>query len=106
MRLQQLIQRATYVVALDADLGFVSYNTLARFVSWTDSEGILRPRRPLHLWINETQSPDRRTIELYAAKNHLVADLLQAIADGKRCFVTSNNKRLIDKLEAVVRARV
>ena len=50
--------------------------------------------------------PTRRTIELYESKNHLVDYLLQTIADGnKRCFITSNSKKLIVKLDAVVRKR-
>lgn len=103
---RQVVRKAKYVVALDADLGYLTYNTLARMVSGPDANGVLQPQEPIHLWINETPAAaDRRTIELYANKNHLVADLLRAVADGKRCFVTANSKGLIVKIEAILRER-
>jgi hypothetical protein len=92
------VRRARYVVALDADLGSFTHNTLARMV-----DRVRWAQKPFHLWINETSAADRRTIELYESKNHLMAELLQAIADGKRCFVTANSKKLIMKIEAIIR---
>ncbi|ACA18636.1 hypothetical protein M446_4290 [Methylobacterium sp. 4-46] len=102
---REAVRRATHVVALDADLGYLTHNTLARMVSGSGATGNLQPQKPIRLWINETPATDRRTIELYANKNHLVADLMQAVAEGKRCFVTANSKKLIDKLAAEIRDR-
>ena len=103
--LRDVVRRARYVVALDADLGYLTSNTLARMVSDRDADEVSWAKKPIHLWINETPAADRRTIELYANKNHLIAELLQAVEDGKRCFVTANSKGLIAKIEAIVRKR-
>jgi hypothetical protein len=70
-----------------------------------DANSVPRPQKPVHLWINETPSADRKTIELYESKNHLIDDLLRAVAEGKRCFVAANSKSLIVKLEAIIRNR-
>ncbi|MCJ2122403.1 hypothetical protein MKL11_07590 [Methylobacterium sp. J-077] len=103
--LREFVRTAKYVVALDADLAYRTTNTLARMVSVPDADGVLRPSKPSYLWINETPSPDRKLIELYESKEHLAEDLLQAIADGKRCFVPANSKNLVVKLDAIIRER-
>jgi hypothetical protein len=103
--LQELVRRATYVVVLDADLGLVSYNTLVRMISHKDREGNWQLQKPVHLWINETGQGEPRTIVSFDAKNQLIGDLLDRIAEGKRCFVASNCKKLLVKLEAFIRGR-
>ncbi|WP_336492521.1 plasmid replication protein, CyRepA1 family [Methylobacterium nigriterrae] len=103
--LREVVRGAKHVVALDADLGYLTHNTLARMVSRPGADGAWQRDKPIRLWINETPSADRRTIELYENKNHLISDLLQAVADGKRCFVTANSKKLIVKLAAILRNR-
>ncbi|GJD99969.1 hypothetical protein QW694_32625 [Methylobacterium isbiliense] len=101
--LRHVVRQAKHVVALDADIGYLTHNTLARMVSRQDENGNWVLQKPIHLWVNETPAVDGETIELYASKNHLINDLLQAVAEGKRCFVTANSKGLIVKLEAVIR---
>jgi hypothetical protein len=105
LTLREIILRARYVVALDADLDFLTHNSLARIVSERGVDGGWRLQKPIRIWINETPSGDRKTLELYTNKNHLIAEILQAIADQKKVFVTSNSKALIEKIAAVIRDR-
>ncbi|AWN39699.1 plasmid replication protein, CyRepA1 family [Methylobacterium durans] len=103
--LRDRVRRARYVIALDADLDFLTHTTLARMVSEPDANGILQPQKPVHLWVNQQPAAGGRTIELYENKKHLTGDLMRAIAEGKRCFVTANSKKLIGKIEAIIRQR-
>ena len=48
--LREVVRRARHVVALDADLDYLTYNTLVRMVSGPDENGNLRPQVPIHLW--------------------------------------------------------
>jgi len=42
--------------------------------------------------------PPPRQLDLYESRNHLVDDLLKNIQTGKRCYVTSNNRKFIQGL--------
>lgn len=41
-------------------------------------------------------------MQLFQSDRHLVADMMGAIADGKRVFVTSNSKARVRRLAAAV----
>jgi hypothetical protein len=113
MEFARLVSGAKYVIALDADLGYVTAETIAKLRS------IGRGRRPkggkkksvpasdatpkVHVWLNDVQSGGGRSIQVYGAEAQLVAELKQAVADGKRCFVTSNSKAKIRKLHEVLK---
>ncbi len=59
--------------------------------------------KPVHLWINQQPAgPDRCDIEIYESEAHLLADLKQSVADGKRGFVTSNSKAKVEKVAAAL----
>ena len=63
--------------------------------------GVLK--KPFHLWINEGKvDPDQPPVEIYDSEAHLVAVLKQAVADGLRCFVTSNSKTKIATIAAAL----
>ena len=96
-----VVRKAKYVVALDADLGWVTLNTLARMMELPDlSQRDLFEAAPpaARLWLNTGKSGQGKTIALYSSKTHLVAELMQTAADGKRAFVTANSKGLVEKL--------
>ena len=82
---------AERVVALDADLGFTTFATLTRLVN----EGAWAPR-PTHIVINRYRRPGH--IQVFDDRNHLIADLLQSLREGKRVFVVSNAKGRINAL--------
>jgi hypothetical protein len=87
-----MLRRAKKVVALDADLGWITFATLTRML----------PGVPVHLWMNDATPGEDRVVEVYQSKEHLVAELMQAVADGKRCFVTSNSKALVETIASAL----
>lgn len=114
--LSELVRRAKYVILLDADLSFITYETFARMGTlltpnqqvWRGNRWSLPRRRgqkTLHVWINDVESPGQKDIEIFDSKNHLRADLVLAIEAGKRCFVASNNKRFVADLAAALSER-
>ena len=89
---RRLLRQAKTVIALDADLGWVTFRTLSR----------MDQRKDKHLWMNEAKPGKGKTVQVYDSEAHLVAELRQAVADGKRCFVTSNSKAKMAKLAAAI----
>ncbi len=88
VELRRLVRQAKTVITMDADLGWVTFRTLSR----------LDPRKPKHIWFNEGTPGADKTIHVYQSQPHLVAELKQALTQGKRCFVTSNAKGKIVQL--------
>ena len=73
---------------MDADLGWVTFRTLSR----------LDPKKPTHIWFNEGEPGQGKQIQVYGSRPHLVSELKDALAHGKRCFVISNAKGKIVQL--------
>lgn len=88
-----LLRRARRVIALDADLGFASFATLNRLVN---EEMPVWAATRSHVIINRYKRGGR--IQLFEDRDHLVADLHQALRDGRRVFVVSNARGRIDAL--------
>lgn len=96
-RMMHLVSSAKNVIALDADL---SWNTFRRISEWRK-----RPDRieANHLVINTFQKP-RGTIHMVPTKTQLVGEIHQAVAEGKRCFITANSRGFVEKLETAIQA--
>lgn len=92
-RLQHLVGKARHVIALDADLG---WNTFLRICEWRAQAASPGENS---LLINEFVRP-RGKIYLVPNRQQLFGEVHQAVKDGKRCFVTSNSRAAIEKLEA------
>ncbi len=93
--LEAMIYRTPSVIALDADLSWISYLSLCKMKkhhSITDSKD-----NQSWIYINEYKVPDE-IIEIYDSKNHLISLLNKDILENKRVFVTSNSKKTIDYL--------
>jgi hypothetical protein len=88
-----LLREAKTVVALDADLGWLTLETLSKLAHPLESTA--KPKRST-LILNERQTAS--PIEVFASKDHLTGDMKQAIADGKRVFVTSNSLNFVTSL--------
>jgi hypothetical protein len=110
----RLVASAKHVVALDADLGYVTAETIAKLRSIggrrrTKAGKKKKPAQAsehmpqVHIWINDVQSGAGRNIQIYESEPQLTAEMMQAVADGKRCFVTSNSKARIKKIHEVLR---
>jgi len=87
-----LLHRAKRIVALDADLGWLSFETLSKLAQRPSDTEI----RPSHVFINDRRG--NSSIEVFDSYNHLVGVLMETLSDGKRVFVTSNSKGLIEAL--------
>ncbi len=93
--LEAMIHRTPSVIALDADLGWISYLSLCRmknYHSMTESKD-----NQSWIYINEYKVSDE-IIEIYDSKNHLISLINKDILENKRVFVTSNSKKTIDYL--------
>src|SRR3954451_4849283 len=59
-----------------------------------------------HVWINRQRvRAGHPPIRLFESQQHLVAELEMALEDGRKCFVTSNSKSLVEKLAAGLGSR-
>jgi len=100
-----LIASAKQVIALDADLGWLSFVTLNALKNDSSSgQGDAeRIACPVHILLNDNLVVDRK-LEVFGDKSHLIADLKHAAQACKRLFVTSNSKALIDDLHEALAA--
>jgi len=93
------IQQAKAVYALDADLGMITAHVLKQ----------LRPRdweSDCRIILNEpVDVTQRRTMRVYNSRTDLENQLVQAVKDGKRCFVASNSRKAVDTLEELILRR-
>jgi hypothetical protein len=87
-----LLRRARRVIALDADLGWLSFETLSKLAQSTDTADF----RESHIILNDR--PDSTPVYMFDSSDQLIGDLQESIADGKRVFVTSNSKALVESL--------
>lgn len=93
--LTAMIKRTPSIIALDADLGWTTYLTLCRM---KDQHSMVESiDNQIRIYINEHIAPTRQ-LEVFDSKIHLTNKLKEDIAAGKRVFVASNSKKLIDYL--------
>ena len=93
---EESLQQAKFVVALDADLGWVSCNSLPKLAATKTKE------KPVHLWWNRELPNKGQRLELYQSDRHLVAEFVKAVSEGKRSFVASNSKARVGQLHAIL----
>lgn len=100
--LSKLIKQAKLVFLLDADLDRV---TLTGVLSCLSTENPTRvdlkkqqqDLQKLYCHLN-IFTPEKRKLELFTSKNQLQRDLISNLKAGKRCFVTSNSKKFVERL--------
>jgi hypothetical protein len=102
---QALLRGAKRVIALDADLGWLTFETLTKLLNDAPSKrkGKAAPKKPTrtHIYLNERAT--NRNIEVFRYDYQLQGDLKRSLVDKKRIFVTSNSKKRIDAIsESVV----
>ncbi len=102
----KLIQKARKIVALDADLGWVTYRTLTlltcdtRMLSHHERKTKLgeQHRVPVYLYINDWKPP-KRSLQMYPTVNQLLEHMKRSVIEGKRVFVATNSKKKAKSLE-------
>lgn len=93
--LTAMIKRTPSIIALDANLGWTTYLTLCRM---KDQHSMVESiDNQIRIYVNEYTAPTRQ-LEVFGSKIHLTNILKEDIAAGKRVFVASNSKKLIDYL--------
>lgn len=103
--------KAKKIIALDADLGWVSFITLTTLVNGrttalTKRRRITRPSnkqdqiKPVFVILNDNKSDDK-SLYLYASEFQLVQHMKDSILAGKRIFITSNSKEKVKTLSKV-----
>ncbi len=92
-QLNLLISDAKSVITLDADLGWITFNTITRMVK-PKTEYVT----PIQIYINQWQA-NKEPIFVYQTASELIEHMKQSIVDGKQVFVTSNSKSKIQSLE-------
>ena len=106
--LRAIVNRAKYVVALDADLGYLTLTTLTRMMAQVLADpmqaDLFNPDQPVaSLVLNERKPGLGKRIELFKSSPALTADLIEAARAGKRVYVAANSKKLVEKLAAILR---
>ena len=96
---ERILRDAKRIIALDADLGWISFRTLCTLIGPTGSRLGPGDHGPAHLWLNSSKDYQGKKIKLFDLKANLVAELEKAVAEGKRCFVTSNSKAMIEDID-------
>lgn len=99
MRFQYYLKQAGALYLLDADLNRVTIDVLDAMLD-DDRD------RSFQVLLNWWQ-PDNRTVHLYEGTkpDPLTGGLIGSLARGERCFVCSNSKEFVDRLEGEVVTR-
>lgn len=97
----RLIQGAKSVVALDADIGWISFNTITALKSefLQGKTGAV----PVQIYINDFRNPSK-CINVYSSHDQMVQKLKEEVINCKRVFVTSNSKSKINSLSKALEA--
>jgi len=102
----KLLRQADKIIALDADLGWVSYNTLAhltRYYSSIRDVVKVNPVNNIDIYINEWK-PKTKNLFLYNSIFQLIHEIKTYVIEGKRLFIASNSKAKTIYMSNVIRS--
>jgi len=101
----KLLQKTSKIVVLDADLGWVTFNTLYSVLTNEDnglfSEIHKAKPLPIHVYANDWKQ-ENKTINIYPSDTQLIQHIKTNIIGDKRIFITSNSKKKIKVIEKIV----
>jgi len=92
-----ILCNAKRIFALDADLGWTTFDTLRKIVQQRD------PEYPIRIFLNEYPKPDR--IDIYDSDAHLLGDLMETLENGNRIFVASNSRKRVTAISKAIGSR-
>jgi len=92
-----LVSNSSKIVALDADVGWVTYQTLTSIVT---QNGYKSSR--LNLYINQFK-PTNRNLNIFPTDTQLIGHLKDSIISGKRVFISSNSKAKVKTLNSTIK---
>jgi hypothetical protein len=92
----QLLEKSKKIIALDADLGWVSFVTLSMLAKTRKTNKKKRITTttfaPINVHINNFFDSDRE-VEMFPNETQITESFLRDINAGKRVFITTNSKR-------------
>ncbi len=97
---KHLLKNADYMVALDADLGWATFNTLTDLAgakNVMDSES-----KPVWIHINEYKE-NQGELQVFNSEPHLMSVMKRDIQEGRRLFITSNSKNKILDIDQAIK---
>jgi hypothetical protein len=95
------LKNAKKVVGLDADLGWVTFNTLTSLVHSTQSNDRTTEPVPVHIYLNVFKA-NNAEVNLFESQMQLIEHMQRSIIEGKRVFITSNSKEKIKTLSKTI----
>ena len=103
IELSHRVQSAERTVALDADMSWITFDTLLRMQTRLTRASNKAVLPSVHVWINQQKiRAGQPSILLFKSQQHLVSELDVAVDEGQKCFVTSNSKTLVERLAAAL----
>lgn len=100
-----LLSTAGHVIALDADLSWISYGTLCKLGHALSVDTREKRRaKPVTIYSNKPKLQSKEIL-LFRSKDHLLADFEAQVKAGSRIFLTSNSKAKIDAISEILRDR-
>jgi len=98
------VMSAKQVIALDADLDWVSFNTLTTLPinKLLNGKEPTKPKKfPIHIYLNDFK-PESKSLNIYQTQSQLLHNMMENISKGKRVFITSNSKEKIKTIEKTI----
>lgn len=98
-----LLRKAKKIVVLDADLGWITFNTLTNLIGFESRETSIHTssdsrKIPIEIYINDWKVKNREIL-IYPNISQLVEQVRRDVILGKRIFICSNSKRKIKALD-------
>ena len=117
-QLAKLLRKSDTIICLDADLSWVTFNTICDLAPAKSKDLSSEKRekgkryvrgdedsKPVFIYLNDYVIKNK-TIDLYKSKSHLTEDLLQSLAENKKIFVASNSKKQVKQLYEVIEKKL
>lgn len=95
--LNHYIDVAEQVYVMDADLNYLTVETICNFVSSTKEREFE--------FIHNESIKENRDIHLYGSEGHLTSELVKSIDNNEKCFVCTNPKKHVKKLVGYIREK-
>ena len=113
--LGRIVCRAESVIAMDADLGWISFLTLNSMrnnfleylnVPFSEVKSMLKKVKHRNdIYINEYLAESKQ-LDVYDSKPQMIAHLMKEAQAGKKIFISTNSKRQVNRLELAIRHKL
>lgn len=106
---EKLLRNSGTIICLDADMSWLSFNTICELAPSKsyDLSASKQTKDPdmysksVWIYLNKFKQTERE-ISIYDDKNHLLGEVIESLRSGRRIFITSNSKNLVNKLNQTI----